>query len=136
MLAAQRATGLWCPIADYSQVDLIHGAGKITLDDQPLAGAVVTFEDPADDTFSYAMTDDQRQLCAAVRLGNERRQNRKESSPHQHGSQDPGLNSQPGKDEGNSASHDRKNEKVPRRYNRNSELTADITKGSGPLNFN
>lgn len=42
--------------ADYSKVELISVGGKVTLDGQPLANAVVTFDAP-DGQFAYGLTD-------------------------------------------------------------------------------
>jgi hypothetical protein len=44
------------PQMDYSQVNLVAAHGVVTLDGQPLPAAVVTFES-ADGQFSYAQTD-------------------------------------------------------------------------------
>lgn len=41
---------------DYGSVDLVSVSGTVTLDGKPLAGAVVTFEDPEKGTFSFART--------------------------------------------------------------------------------
>lgn len=57
ILALLLADGCNAPKADYSLVDLVKVRGSVTLDGQPLPNAVITFEDPGDDTFSYAMTD-------------------------------------------------------------------------------
>ncbi len=45
------------PQPDYSSLGLAEVAGVVTLDDAPLAGALVVFE-AADKTFSYGQTDD------------------------------------------------------------------------------
>lgn len=52
------AIGCNGPKADYSQVDLVKATGTVTLDGRPLVGAVVQFEDVADQTFSYGTTDE------------------------------------------------------------------------------
>lgn len=44
------------PQMDYGKVDLVGVSGKVTLDGEPLANAVVTFESVDDGTFSYAQT--------------------------------------------------------------------------------
>lgn len=44
------------PRADYHKLDLVEISGTVTLDGEPLAGALVTFEEP-DQTFSYGRTD-------------------------------------------------------------------------------
>ncbi|WP_299459677.1 carboxypeptidase-like regulatory domain-containing protein [uncultured Gimesia sp.] len=43
--------------ADYSQLDLVDVSGTVTLDGQPLPGAMVTFE-AKDGTFSSGVTDE------------------------------------------------------------------------------
>ena len=123
------------PVADYSKVDLIKGAGKVTLDDQPLTGAVVTFEDPTDDTFSYAMTDDQGNYVLQFDSEMKGVKTGKKVVRISTTRKILGLNSKPGKEEGASDGGDRKTEKVPERFNKKSELTAEVTKGSGPFNF-
>ncbi len=42
---------------DYSNVDLVSVSGSVTLDGNPLASAVITFENPENGTFSFARTD-------------------------------------------------------------------------------
>ena len=42
---------------DYGSVDLVSVSGTVALDGQPLPGAVITFEDPANGTYSFARTD-------------------------------------------------------------------------------
>ena len=42
--------------SNYKSLNLVNASGKITLDGAPLDGAVVSFDDPTDDTFSYGMT--------------------------------------------------------------------------------
>lgn len=44
------------PKADYSKVDLTQAHGVVKMDGEPLEGAVIRFEDEADHTFSYAVT--------------------------------------------------------------------------------
>lgn len=50
------AAGCGSAGADYSQLELLAVSGRVTLEGQPLAGAVVTFESP-DGQFSYGLTD-------------------------------------------------------------------------------
>lgn len=45
------------PATDYGKLGLVDVSGTITLDGQPLADAVVTFEDPASGQFSFGRTD-------------------------------------------------------------------------------
>jgi hypothetical protein len=45
------------PKANYGRLGLVEAGGHITLDGRPLKGAVVSFDDLSDDTFSYGLTD-------------------------------------------------------------------------------
>lgn len=45
------------PQMDYSMAGLVEVTGRVTLDGEPLAYAVITFDSP-DDQFSYDMTDE------------------------------------------------------------------------------
>jgi len=42
--------------SDYSKLDLVDVTGKVTLDGEPLSGAVITFDSP-DGQFSFGQTD-------------------------------------------------------------------------------
>lgn len=44
------------PATDYGKLGLVEVSGTITLDGQPLADAVVTFEDPTSGQFSFGKT--------------------------------------------------------------------------------
>lgn len=45
------------PSANYSRMELLSVGGTVSLDGQPLSGAVVAFDDAADGSFSYGLTD-------------------------------------------------------------------------------
>ncbi len=45
------------PKANYGRLNLINAGGTITFDGQPLPDAIVSFDDPEDDTFAYGKTD-------------------------------------------------------------------------------
>ncbi len=45
------------PRSDYGKLGLISAHGLITLDGEPIEGAVVTFNDLTNGTFSYGLTD-------------------------------------------------------------------------------
>lgn len=45
------------PKANYGRLNLINAGGTITFDGQPLPDAIVSFDDPQDDTFAYGKTD-------------------------------------------------------------------------------
>ena len=139
VLIALLLTGCSGPYADYSLVDLVKAHGTIKLDGKPLAAAVVTFEDPTDDTMSYAMTDAD---------GNYTLQFDSEMSGVKVGKKVVristtrkllGLNSKPGQEDSDadpSEANQKPVELVPDRYNKNSELTADVVQGTTRYDFN
>jgi hypothetical protein len=126
--------------ADYSKVELISVGGKVTLDGQPLAGAVVTFDAP-DGQFAYGLTDaggayalqldSQKSGCTpgpkTVRISTARKII--------------GLNAAEGEGaaevgEANpEASKSAVAEKVPPRYNAKSELKADVSASQKTFDF-
>lgn len=125
--------------ADYSKVDLNTATGKVTLDGQPLAGAVVTFE-AEDGQFSYGLTDSNGAYALqfdsekkgvtpgpkVVRISTTRKI--------------PGLNTSEASEggesssEGGEAAKPTEAERVPERYNKNSELKVHVT-GSQTFDF-
>lgn len=131
------------PVADYSMVDLVNGQGVVTLDGQPLAGAVVTFEDPTDGTFSYALTDADGKYVLqfdsemqgvktgkkVVRISTTRKILGLNSKPGQ------GPEGEDGTAPKGSAAKAPGGELVPDRYNKNSELTADVVQGTTQYDF-
>lgn len=122
------------PRMDYSSVGLVNAGGKITLDGQPLSGAVVTFDSP-EGTFSYAMTDSEGEYQLqfdsdmqgvtpgpkTVRISTTRKIL--------------GLNAEDGGEEGEEGEASEEGtaapasgvEKVPAKYNKDSELSVEVT---------
>lgn len=118
--------------ADYSRVELIQVSGKVTIDGQPLVGAVVTFE-AADGQFSYGLTDSNGAYALQfdsdksgvtpgakiVRISTARKI--------------PGLNTSEGSEAGEASTESGPSapaaaERVPDRFNSQSELRADVTR--------
>jgi len=126
--------------ADYSKVELLAVSGKISLDGQPLADAVVTFDAP-DGQFAYGLTDasgsyslrldSEKSGCTpgpkTVRISTTRKiigLNATESE----GSAEVG--------EGNAESgRGAVADKVPARYNAQSELKADVSASQRTFDF-
>lgn len=121
------------PVADYSQVELVQGAGQITLDEKPLAGAVVTFEDPTDDTCAYALTDASGHYTLQFDSEMKGVKTGKKIVRISTTRKILGLNCKAGQEEDRRP--DRQGEKVPDRYNRKSELRVEVMQSSGPFDF-
>ena len=135
------------PQADYSKVDLLSVDGTVTLDGSPLANAVITFENPEDSTFAYALTDASggyvlqfdsvMKGCTPgtkiVRISTTRR------IPGLNGGEEGGegegdlaeeeMGEESGED-GDSGAAPAGGERVPSKYNRDSELTVEVSSGS------
>ncbi len=126
--------------ADYSKVELLAVSGKVTLDGQPLADAVVTFDSP-DGQFAYGLTDagggyslrldTEKSGCTpgpkTVRISTTRKiigLNATESD----------VSAEVG--EGNAESgRGAVADKVPARYNAKSELKADVSASQRTFDF-
>jgi hypothetical protein len=131
------------PSTDYGKVDLVEVSGVVTLDDQPLPGAVVTFEAP-DGQFSFGETDgDGRYVLLfdsagktgvtpgekIVRISTTRKilgLNADESEGEAPAGESVG--------EGDSATKPTL-ELVPEKFNKNSELKADVSHDKTTFNF-
>ena len=127
------------PHANYGDLGLVDVSGTITLDGQPLADAVVTFEDPESGQFSYGQTDAdgyyELQLDSEmegvvpgrkiVRISTSRTilgLNSDSEGP-------PGEGGEEGGDGGTAA------ERVPEKYYQKSELTAEVSADATEFNF-
>ncbi|WP_164101588.1 transthyretin-like family protein [Candidatus Laterigemmans baculatus] len=129
------------PRMDYSSVGLVDAEGTVTLDGQPLPGAVVTFDSP-DGTFSYGLTDADGYYELQF------------DSDMQGVTQGPktvqisttrkilGLNTDDGseaeevsEEEGSAAPTSSESEKVPAKYNKDSELTVEVTPDQTEYDF-
>jgi hypothetical protein len=119
------------PKANYEKLQLLNAGGRITLDGQPLAGAVVSFDDTADDTFSYGLTNSSGDytlqldsVMKGVKPGNKivRVSTSRKIL---------GLNIK-ADGSGNTATE---SELVPTKYNKKSELSVDVTPDKTTYNF-
>jgi hypothetical protein len=125
LLLAGCSTG---PRMDYSQVELVDATGTITLDGQPLAGAVVTF-DGDDGTFSYGLTDSAGHYTLQFDSVKQGVKTGKKTVRISTTRKILGLNSddEAGGGEGQKAKAPAAVERVPAKYNKNSELTVEVT---------
>jgi hypothetical protein len=138
------------PQADYSKVNLVPVEGTVTLDGSPLLNAVITFENPDDGMFAYAMTDASGSYelrfdsvmmgCTPgtkiVRISTTRRilgLNAEEGEGEgELGEEEMGEESEDG---GAAAGRGSRSEQVPAKYNRESELTVEVAPGSEHYDF-
>ncbi|MDB5347241.1 MAG: hypothetical protein JWP89_5618 [Schlesneria sp.] len=122
------------PKANYDRLNLVKAGGTITLDGQPLAGAVVSFDDPTDGTFSYGLTNSSGyfklqidSVMAGVKPGAKlvRVSTTRKIL---------GLNT---KEEGagGSAKSEHPVEVVPPKYNKKSTLQVEVTSGKTDYDF-
>ena len=130
--------GCGAPATDYSMVDLVKGYGKVTLDGNALADAVVIFEDATDETISYAKTDSGGNYklqfdsdMAGVKTGKKivRISTTRKLL---------GLSSEPGEGESDGDPDDVKSkpvELVPDKYNKDSELVVEVVRGKTQYDF-
>jgi hypothetical protein len=126
---------------DYGKVSLVDVSGTVTLDGQPLAAAVITFEDPSTGNFSFARTDASGQYTLqfdsekdgvtpgrkVVRLSTTR------SILGLRGEEGEETGESPS--EGSAKSAERRQELVPDCYNTTSKLNVEITTESGTVDF-
>ena len=128
------------PKSNYDLVGLVNATGLVTLDGQPLAEAVITFE--ADDgQFSYAKTDSSGRYVLqfdtvkrgvtpgkkTVRISTTRKilglNAEEESAPAGEGTEEAGAKPTNGA------------EKVPAKFNRQSELKVEVTEEQTQYDF-
>lgn len=125
------------PKVRYDELTLVKAGGRITLDGQPLPQAVVLFEDEADGTFSYGLTDANGKyqlqldsLTTGVKIG--RKVVRVSTTK-----KIVGLNADEGAEgaEEPAGSTPGAAERVPDRYNRNSDLLVEVAPGQTNFDF-
>lgn len=124
---------------DYGKVKLVSVSGTITLDGQPLAGAVVSFDDPETGNFSFARTNSSGAYTLqfdsdvdGVTTGRKQVQISTVRSIL-------GLRGEEGEEVGEAstegANAESKKEQVPDCYNKKTKLTVEVTPDSSTFNF-
>lgn len=121
------------PQMNYGAANLIKAGGKVTLDGKPLADAVVTFESLVDSTTANGLTNASGDyilmfdsVMAGVMAG-------KKTVRISTTKKVLGLNSS--EEGGGDEAQPKPAELVPARYNKDSELTVEVTSGKTTYNF-
>lgn len=119
--------GCWsaAPRMDYSKAGLVRVGGTVRFGGEPLSGAIVLFENPENGQFSFARTDQSGRYALmfdsvqpGVTMG---RKTVRIKTSGSLGEDDPGARSGP--------------ERLPAKYNSQSQLTADVTGDSTSTDF-
>ncbi len=123
------------PKARYDTVELVPATGKVTLDGEPLAAAVVSFEDPANGTFSCGVTDGSGvyklqldSVKSGVTMG-------KKSVRISTATKILGVNAAQDPNESPEGKPAPEPEKVPEKFNKKSELTTEVVSNQTEYNF-
>lgn len=129
------------PAADYSKLDLVPGTGTVTLNGQPLPGAVVMFENPEDETVCVGLTDAagryELQVDSRKKGVTTGRKIVRISTAARIPWLNVGFDGEGGsaEEEGEGASPSSPVELVPARYNKESQLTVEVTPGRTSYDF-
>lgn len=133
-LMAWFCLGCGGPAADYSSLKLVNATGTVKLDGQPLPDAVVTFDAP-DGQFSYGLTDSggrySLQIDSEMRGVTPGEKTVRISTTRKI----LGLNASEGESEGDPAGAKASAEKVPTKYNKDSELKVTVTPDKTQYDF-
>lgn len=142
---------------DYGKVNLVSAGGNVMLDGQPLAAAVITFEDPETGTFSFARTDSSGDYTlqfdsqengvipgkkivevSTVRnvLGLAGEDGEEEGEPPSEEGESSGEETEStGESSDERVGQTGKSEAVPACYNKESKLTVEVTPSTTTFNF-
>ena len=127
------------PQMDYSSVGLVPVSGVVTMDGRPLQQAVITFDSP-DGTYSYARTDEdgyyELQFDTVVDGATPGPKTVQISTSRSLLGLDPvGGEEDAGGDEVGDEPVAKKEEQVPAKYNKNSELMVEVSSDNTEFNF-
>ncbi len=125
---------------DYGSVDLVSVSGSVALDGKPLAGAVITFEDPEKGTFSFARTDSSGGYTLQFDSQMDGVIPGKKTVQISTTRNVLGLKDEEGVEEGESSSEEgdapkAAEEVVPACYNKESKLTIEVTASTTSFDF-
>ncbi len=125
------------PKMRYDAVQIVTASGRVTLDGEPLAAALVKFEDQTNGTCSFGLTDasgNYKLQLDSVKTGvtpgkKAVRISTTEKILGVNSDKDPNESSE------GAAKPAAEPEKVPEKFNKKSELTADVTTAQTEYNF-
>jgi len=127
--------------ADYSKLDLVLGSGTVTLNGQPLPDAVVMFENPEDGTVCVGLTDASGRYRLQVDSRKKGVTTGRKIVRISTATRIPGLNvgfdgeGGAAEDGGEGAPAGPPRELVPSRYNKESQLTVEVTPSRTTYDF-
>jgi len=127
--------------ADYSKLDLVPGSGTVTLNGQPLPDAVVMFENPEDGTLCVGLTDASGRYELQVDSRKKGVTTGRKVVRISTATRIPGLNvgfdgeGGAGEEVGEGAPAGPPQELVPARYNKESQLTVEVTRNQTTYDF-
>lgn len=125
---------------DYGSVDLVSVGGTVAIDGEPLAGAVITFEDPEKGTYSFARTDSGGEYTLQFDSQMDGVIPGKKTVQISTTRNVLGLKGEEGVEEGESSSEEgdapkAAEEAVPACYNKESKLTVEVTSSTTTFDF-
>jgi len=122
---------------DYGKVKLAQVSGTVSIDGQPLAGTVITFEDPANGNFSFARTDSSGKYTLQFDSDVDGVTHGKKIVRLSTTRNILGLRGEESREEGEQPSENGEKpskEAIPDCYNKDSKLTVEVT-GSAEISF-
>ncbi|MGQ9915283.1 MAG: carboxypeptidase-like regulatory domain-containing protein [Thermogutta sp.] len=144
ILTAAALLGPGCnlqPSVDYSKLDLVAGSGTVTLNGQPLPDAVVMFEDAENGTVCVGLTDAAGRYELRVDSRKKGVTAGRKIVRISTATRIPGLNvgfdgeGGDAEERGEQGSHAPPQELVPARYNKDSQLTVEVTASQKSYDF-
>ncbi len=124
---------------DYGKVKLVSVSGTVTLDGQPLAGAVISFDDPATGNFSFARTNSSGSYTLQFDSAVDGVTPGKKTVQISTVRNILGLRGEEGEEAGEASTEgqkaEAKKEQVPECYNKKTKLEVEVTPDKSTFNF-
>ena len=124
---------------DYGKVKLVSVSGTVTLDGQPLGGAVISFDDPTTGNFSFARTNSSGSYTLQFDSSVDGVTPGKKTVQISTVRNILGLRGEEGVEEGEASTEGQKSEakkeQVPECYNKKTKLEVEVTPDKTTFNF-